>query len=112
MEYQRQQSPPVDPSREESDVTNEVKKKQLTDTEAASEEAAELVEKLEYFKVGIFQFTSTYPTLLNTGSRGKSVHLKDSCDKAGGIISIHFDIMILIKRLNQLPLFPDTSQMS
>ena len=105
MEYQRQQSPPVDPSREESDVTNEVQKKQLTDTEAASEEAAELVEKLEYFKVGIFQFTSTYPTLLNTGSRGKSVHLKDSCDKAGGIISIHFDIMILIKRLNQLPLF-------
>ena len=53
----------------------------------------------------IYQFTSTYPTLLNTGSRGKSVHLKDSCDKAGGIISIHFDIMMVIKRLNRLPLF-------
>merc|ERR1719412_484936 len=39
MEYQRQESPPAEPSREESDVSNEVKKKQLTDTEAASEEA-------------------------------------------------------------------------
>jgi hypothetical protein len=51
MEYQRQESPPVEPSKEDHTSANEVETKLLTDAEAASEEAAELVEKLEYFKV-------------------------------------------------------------
>jgi len=51
MEYQRQESPPVEPAKEDHTSTNEVDTKLLTDAEAASEEAAELVEKLEYFKV-------------------------------------------------------------
>ena len=54
MEYQRQESPPVEPAKEDHTSANEVDTKLLTDAEAASEEAAELVEKLEYFKVGIF----------------------------------------------------------
>ena len=58
MEYQRQQSPPVEPAKEDGVAANEVEPKLLTDAEAASEEAAELVEKLEFFKVGIFQFTT------------------------------------------------------
>jgi len=51
MEYQRQQSPPVEPAKEETAGASQVDSKLLTDAEAASEEAAELVEKLEYFKV-------------------------------------------------------------
>merc|ERR1719237_1597129 len=51
MEYQRQESPPVEPAKEDHTSANEVDTKLLTDAEAASEEAAELVEKLEYFKV-------------------------------------------------------------
>ena len=58
MEYQRQESPPVEPSKEDHTSANEVETKLLTDAEAASEEAAELVEKLEYFKVGILQFAT------------------------------------------------------
>lgn len=51
MEYQRQESPPAEPSKEDQASTKEADTKLLTDAEAASEEAAELVEKLEYFKV-------------------------------------------------------------
>ena len=58
MEYQRQQSPPAEPAKEDGAAPNEVATKLLTDAEAASEEAAELVEKLEFFKVGIFQLTT------------------------------------------------------
>ena len=58
MEYQRQESPPVEPAKEDHTSTNEVDTKLLTDAEAASEEAAELVEKLEYFKVGILPFAT------------------------------------------------------
>ena len=58
MEYQRQESPPVEPAKEDHTSANEVDTKLLTDAEAASEEAAELVEKLEYFKVRIFQFAT------------------------------------------------------
>ena len=56
MEYQRQESPPVEPAKEDQASASD--RKPLTDTEAASEEAAELVEKLEYFKVGIFKFAT------------------------------------------------------
>ena len=58
MEYQRQESPPAEPSKEDQASTKEADTKMLTDAEAASEEAAELVEKLEYFKVRIFQFAT------------------------------------------------------
>ena len=58
MEYQRQQSPPVEPAKEETAGASQVDSKLLTDAEAASEEAAELVEKLEYFKVGILPFAT------------------------------------------------------
>ena len=63
MEYQRQQSPPVEPAKEETAAASQVDSKLLTDAEAASEEAAELVEKLEYFKVGIFQFMTISVTV-------------------------------------------------
>ena len=65
MEYQRQQSPPVEPAKEETAGASKVDSKLLTDAEAASEEAAELVEKLEYFKVGIFQFETNQSSQFN-----------------------------------------------
>ena len=71
MEYQRHQSPsPEQPAQGDNDQTDisateapkapvAVEPKLLTDAEQASEEAAELVEKLEYFKVS-FYFEVTY----------------------------------------------------
>ena len=71
MEYQRHQSPsPEQPAQGDNDTTATsateapkapatVEPKLLTDAEQASEEAAELVEKLEYFKVS-FYFEVTY----------------------------------------------------
>ena len=72
MEYQRHQSPsPEQPAQGDNDTTATsateaptapaaVEPKLLTDAEQASEEAAELVEKLEYFKVS-FYFEVNYP---------------------------------------------------
>ena len=66
MEYQRHQSAsPEQPAQGDNDQTDisateapsapvAVEPKLLTDAEQASEEAAELVEKLEYFKVSFF----------------------------------------------------------
>ena len=61
MEYQRHQSPeqPAQGDNDQTDISAKeapsapvaVEPKLLTDAEQASEEAAELVEKLEYFKV-------------------------------------------------------------
>ena len=72
MEYQRHQSPsPELPPQGDNSTTATsateaptapaaVEPKLLTDAEQASEEAAELVEKLEYFKVS-FYFEVNYP---------------------------------------------------
>ena len=66
MEYQRQESPPVEPAKEDRVSASEVDTKLLTDAEAASEEAAELVEKLEYFKVRIFKLFNKPSTHFDT----------------------------------------------
>ena len=72
MEYQRHQSPsPEQPAQGDNDTAATsaaeapiapaaVEPKLLTDAEQASEEAAELVEKLEYFKVS-FYFEENFP---------------------------------------------------